>query len=262
MGGGRGAGAGVADNPSRRRALPDVRTLYRKAIKALRLLREPEWRAALLRHGVAATVEHDRLPLRRDFACIIDVGANRGQFALYSRARFPGARVYALEPLARPRRRLERLFRGDDGVRIIAAAAGSSPGRARINVSRADDSSSLLPLTSLQTRRFPGTETVGFEDVEVRTLDDLFRDQDLARPLLLKLDVQGFELEALRGAERLLARVDAVLTECSFLPFYEGQPLFEDVLQFLAGLGFRLSAGAISSQQRGRWEQGDFLFER
>jgi hypothetical protein len=80
--------------------------------------------------------------------------------------------------------------------------------------------------------------------------------------VLLKLDVQGFELEALRGATSLLERVDAVLTECSFVRFYEGQPLFEDILACLAPLGFRLSAGAISSRHAGRWEQGDFLFER
>jgi FkbM family methyltransferase len=157
---------------------------------------------------------------------------------------------------------LARLFSADDHIHIIAAAAGSAPGNARINVSRADDSSSLLPVTSRQTERFPGTHTVSSEDVEVRTLDEIFETVQLGRPVLLKLDVQGFELEALRGAAQVLAGVDTVLTECSFVPFYEGQALFEDVRQFLQEHGFHLVGGAISAAHQRRWEQGDFVFER
>jgi hypothetical protein len=80
--------------------------------------------------------------------------------------------------------------------------------------------------------------------------------------VLLKLDVQGFELEALRGAERVLASVDTVLTECSFVPFYSGQALFDEVRDFLHERGFRLVGGAISAAHDRRWEQGDFVFDR
>jgi FkbM family methyltransferase len=193
---------------------------------------------------------------------VIDVGANKGQFALYARVRFPQADVYSLEPLSGPRRRLAKLFADNGRVHVIAAAAGSAPGTARINVSRADDSSSLLPVTSRQLDRFPGTDTVGQESVQVGTLDRIFEPIELARPVLLKLDVQGFELEALRGAGQVLASVDTVLTECSFVPFYSGQALFEEVREFLRGHGFRLVGGAVSSAHDRRWEQGDFVFER
>ncbi len=147
-------------------------------------------------------------------------------------------------------------------MHVIAAAAGAVAGTTAINVSKADDSSSLLPPATLQTQRFPGTEMVGVEEIEVRTLDDLFGAGEIAGPVLLKLDVQGFELEALRGATKLLQRVDTVLCECSFVPFYKGQPLFDDVSDYLRAAGFKLTAGAISSQQAGRWEQGDFVFEK
>jgi FkbM family methyltransferase len=238
-----------------------MRRIARRARKASLLLGEPLWRRGLLK-GTAASVEHDQLPLRPDYATVIDVGANRGQFALYARVRFPGAQIYSFEPLRQPRDRLTRLFAGDADVHVLACAAGSTAGSAHINVSRRDDSSSLLPPTGRQTERFPGTDTVGSEEVEVRTLDEVFDAARLAGPILLKLDVQGFELEALRGAEKLLAQVDTVLTECSFVPFYEGQALFDDVLQYLSLLGFRVVAGAISSAHDGRWEQGDFVFER
>ncbi len=233
----------------------------RKLRKAALLSSEPEWRRGL-RLRTAATIEHDRLPLHHDYPTVIDVGANKGQFALYSRVRFPRARVYSLEPLSGPRKSMQKLFRSDDAVQLIPFAAGAASGRSRIFVSGRDDSSSLLETTSLQTERFPGTQTVATEDIEVRSLDELFDGSDWDGPVLLKLDVQGFELEALRGGIELLSHVDTVLCECSFVAFYEGQALFEDIQGFLSAQGFYLSGGAISATAANRWEQGDFVFER
>ncbi len=233
----------------------------RKARKAFLLLREDAWRRGL-RAGTAATIEHVRLPLRSDYRSVIDVGANKGQFALYARVSFPEAQIYSLEPLSGPRAKLERLFKGDPSMHVLPYAAGAAPGNASIHVSRSDDSSSLLAMTSLQTERFPGTEHVSAEAIEVRRLDDLFAGIELPSPVLLKLDVQGFELEALRGATELITRVDSVLCECSFVPFYEGQALFEDIHAFMVEHGFGISGGAISTAAGNRWEQGDFVFER
>jgi hypothetical protein len=98
--------------------------------------------------------------------------------------------------------------------------------------------------------------------VEIDTLDAMFEGVDLPGPVLLKLDVQGYEMAALRGARVLLNRVDAVLTEASFVPFYEGQALFDELHAWLTEAGFRLTGGAMSAVSQGRWEQGDFLYER
>jgi len=238
-----------------------MKQLMRRTAKAVKLGREPLWRRGL-RLRVAASIEHDRLPLRRDFRTVIDVGANRGQFALYSRVRFPDATIYCFEPLRAPREKLERLFADDSRVTVFAVAAGAHSGEVMINVSRQNDSSSLLPAADLQAQRFPGTEMVGTEEIAITTLDVASEGLELTSPVLLKLDVQGFELEALRGAAKLLEQVDAVLCECSFVSFYEGQPLFPDIAEFLEQRGFSITAGAISAATERRWEQGDFLFER
>jgi FkbM family methyltransferase len=211
---------------------------------------------------VAATIEHDRLPLRRDYGSVIDVGANRGQFAIYARVRFPEARIFSLEPLEEPRRRVQSLFQNDDRVQVIAKAAGETPGIATLHVSGHDDSSSLLTMADRQTELYPETAMVGEQEVEIDTLDAIFEDVELTGPVLLKLDVQGYELEALRGATALLERVDTVLTEASFVPFYEGQALFDEVHAWLTDAGFRLAGGAMSAETDGRWEQGDFVYER
>lgn len=127
-----------------------MRKLLRRTAKAARLGRELLWRRGL-QLGVAASIEHDRLPLRRDFRTVIDVGANRGQFALYSRVRFPDASILCFEPLSAPREKLRRLFIDDSRVTVFPAAAGARVGNATINVSRQNDSSSLLPAANFST---------------------------------------------------------------------------------------------------------------
>jgi len=235
--------------------------MLQKAVKALRLLQSPLWRRALLR-GVAATIEHDAVPLRRDYRTILDVGANKGQFALYARHRFPNAEVHCFEPLADPRAALEALFRDDLHVQIHAIAVGAASGEAQIHVSRRDDSSSLLGISQLQSSRFPGTEEERIEEVAVIALDEVFAAADLPRPVLLKLDVQGYELEVLRGAEHLLDSIDTILVECSFDEFYEGQPLFDEIYRYLYDRGHRIVGGRISTAcPAGAWQQGDFVFE-
>jgi hypothetical protein len=108
---------------------------------------------------------------------------------------------------------------------------------------------------------FPGTQKASEEEVEVARLDALLDTEPLERPLLLKLDVQGLELEVLRGAEKTLQLADSVLVECSFVEFYKGQALFGDIMGFLSDRGFALLGGNITSQDQHRWLQGDFLFE-
>lgn len=238
-----------------------LKTFTHRGLKAAKLVRTPRWRKAM-QQGVAATVEHDRLPLDRDYRTVIDVGANRGQFALYARERFPNARIYSIEPLSGPRASIQRLFEDDTRVQVLDFAAGAAEGSAVINITHHDDSSSLLPPSKLQTSRFPGTYTEATETVAVRSLDDAIAANDLERPVLLKIDVQGFELEVLKGASKLLSQVDAVMTECSFVEFYEGQALFDDIYALLLEEGFRLSGGAMSASTGATWEQGDFVFKR
>ena len=239
-----------------------MRDAARKARKLGVLLTQPHWRHGL-RSSVAATVEHDALPLRDDLRTILDVGANRGQFTLYALARFPLARIIAFEPLPAARENMSRLFEGETRVDIVPYALGETDGEVVMHLSAREDSSSLLPVGEGQVSTFPGTDEIGTTSVEVRTLDGVLADRELGKPALLKVDVQGFELPLLRGAEKSLGLFDQILIEASFVELYEGQALFPEVSQYLEKHGFRLVAGNISSyDSSGRWLQGDFVYER
>lgn len=221
----------------------------------------PSYRRGL-RHGVAASTEHHYDPLPPDIHTVIDVGANRGQFALIARQRWPAARLVCFEPLPEPVAVLRRVLSGNTGVEVVQAAVGARRGIATIHVSRHDDASSLLPITDRQSETFPGTQEIAAMEVRTTSLDDHLGGR-VARPALLKLDVQGFELEVLRGAEGILSSIDFVVVECSFHEFYAGQATADDVVRFLHGHGFTVLAGTAPSVDRhGVVLQLDFIFGR
>ncbi|MDE2465567.1 MAG: FkbM family methyltransferase [Alphaproteobacteria bacterium] len=234
----------------------------RKLIKLLRLLPNRTYRAAL-RYRVAATIEHDGFLRSESFATLIDAGANKGQFSLAARATHPEAEIVAFEPLDAPAAIFEQVFANDRRIRLIRAALGEQSGMAEIHVSRRMDSSSLLPIGKLQEQIFPGTEEAAIENVRVVRLDEELAVSGLPKPILLKIDVQGFELELLKGAKASLPHIDGIYTELSFVPLYSGQPLAHEVIAWLAEHDFRLAAiYHVSYRANGAAVQADVHFRR
>lgn len=235
----------------------------RRTTKLARIMRSRRFRSALLRHGVAAAVEHRMILAPLSLRTVVDVGANRGQFSLLATEMYPGARVLSFEPLSGPATRFEQLFVQEPRVTLHRSAIGPVDGKGSMHVSGHDDSSSLLPITSAQTDLFPGTEEVGEEVVRVARLATYVQPSDIVAPAMLKLDVQGFELEALRGCEDLLDRFDYICAECSFVELYEGQALAGEVISWVRAHGFELACVyGTTSDKSGRAVQADMLFER
>lgn len=229
--------------------------------KFLRLLPRARYRHGL-RHGVGAAIEHRSALAHLAPATAVDIGANRGQFSLFLTEAFPNARVYAFEPLAEAAARFQALFASGSHVTLYQVAIGPIESTATIHVSRRDDSSSLLPITSLQEALFPGTGLKETQTIAVAPLDNFLTRDSVRPPALLKLDVQGYELEALKGCDTLLDRFAHVYAECSFLELYAGQALADEVVDYLHRRGFRLRGVFNMNYARdGRTMQGDFLFE-
>ena len=217
---------------------------------------------ALMLHRVLAGAEH-RSVLARDLETVIDIGANRGQFALAVRRWASKARVVSFEPLPGPASVLRNVFSGDDHVLLHQAAIGPRPEHRMIHVSGRDDSSSLLPISSVQTTMFPGTGEVATTEVRVGPLEEFITADELRSPAMLKLDVQGFEYEALIGCESMLPLFDWVYCECSFVELYSGQKLASEVIDWVAERGFALDGVYNPAYDRyGQAVQADFLFLR
>jgi FkbM family methyltransferase len=227
--------------------------------KLLSIAAEPRaW--APLRHGVAATMDHRKALARFRFNAVIDVGANKGQFAAFAMASWPEAKLYCFEPLPGPRAKLEAVTGGR--ARIFDCALGVEEGHADMHIASRDDSSSLLPLGERQKSLYNMTES-GALRVPVHRLDACIPAATLPRPALLKIDVQGFELQVLRGGTELLRVVDVVYAELSLVELYKGQALANEVIALLETQGLVL-AGVFNQAlgEGGEAVQADFLFTR
>jgi FkbM family methyltransferase len=221
--------------------------------------RKLAWR--WMRWRVFPSLEHASVPFGHDFRSVFDVGASRGQFALFALARFPRATVVAFEPLPQAHATAVKALAGLRAV-VHNAALGATTHEATFHVSRADDSSSLLPIGARQTAEFPGTEAAAEISVPVAMLS-AYLDQQVPRPVLLKLDVQGGELDVLIGAGSALGLVDEILVEASFVELYEGQARADEVIAYLLKQDFRLvDVIGLARGSDGEALQADLLFRR
>ncbi len=171
---------------------------------------------------------------------IVDVGANEGQYA--TRARNAGYRggIVSFEPVSEAHGKLSAAAQGDAKWTVAPRMAiGDRDGEVAINVSNRTDMSSVREIDQRTLEALPKSFMVGQEQVPMRTLDHALGEVGVAgdRPFL-KVDTQGYEAQVLDGAPDLLGRVVGVQLELSLIPNYEGEALYLDLLNRLAGLGF------------------------
>jgi FkbM family methyltransferase len=245
---------------------------YNPRLLCERLATESHRRRRLSRlHGTAAaglslghidSLELLELLRARDIRVIYDVGANVGTWTLLAKSVFPAAEIHAFEPLPRHCDGFAANVDGLERLELHRIALGSMSDDSRsLRVTSFSDASSLLPLAARGQAEF-GVNEVECLPVTLRRLDDYRTERDLPLPDLIKLDVQGFELEVLRGAELALRSAKALIAELSFAEFYEGQSLFEEFVGFVAARGFRLTALGVNTPLGQPLAQTDGLFLR
>lgn len=192
---------------------------------------------------------------------VIDAGANLGQWARRALPTFPAAAFDLIEPQPACAPALAALAQGDPRITVHSTAV-TAPGVERLRmVGGGEERTGSGAHIAL-------ADELSSDEIEVpaTTFDQLFAERvTRADRVLLKLDLEGHELDALSGAPRLLAEVEVVLTE---VQFYEvnanGRPCFTQVAAFLAERGFELyDFAALAGRPRdGRLRMGDVLFVR
>ena len=152
---------------------------------------------------------------------VLDVGANEGYFARSLRKVGFRGRIVSFEPGSVAYELLQRSA-NEDPLWSVAprAALGNQVGEVQLNVSSNDGlSSSLLPMLENLRRSAPSAAYAGSEVVPVTTLDEATCGfLSATERVFLKIDVQGYEMQVLEGAKKLLPRIVGAQLETSFVP--------------------------------------------
>jgi FkbM family methyltransferase len=167
---------------------------------------------------------------------IFDVGAHKGETVSRYRALFPDSTIYCFEPFPENVKVLRSRFSSDPSVHVYECAVSDVNGKKTFYVNENDATSSLLPRTKDGRRYYSkAADSLSTVEVDALTIDEILKQNSIDRIDILKFDIQGGELMALKGAEKALQenRVSVIYTETLFVPHYENNPLLLDLWKYL-----------------------------
>jgi FkbM family methyltransferase len=192
-----------------------------------------------------------------DRPLVFDVGANRGQTIEHFRDAFAWPVIHAFEPGLDTFAELQRRWAGVPDLHLNNIALGARAESRTFIHSEPDDMSSFLE---------PSVDAWGeIKDrypVEVITIDDYCAARGIERVDILKSDTQGFDLEVIKGAQRMIDNraIHLIFMEVTFSDMYKGLPRFDEIYAFLADRGFALVSFYDFYYQHGRAGWTDALF--
>lgn len=163
---------------------------------------------------------------------LCDIGANKGQWSfVMSQLNQQLTEVALFEPQVKFVQQLHALELPGVKKHVYQCALGDS--EQKMTVSGGTASASLLDVSDNQHLFFPGSVNQECEMVDVKLLDEMYGINGLEYPDLIKIDVQGYELNVLRGGLNVLAHARYLVIELSFRQFYKGQPPLWELWRFL-----------------------------
>jgi FkbM family methyltransferase len=202
--------------------------------------------------------------VRNPSPIIFDVGANRGQSYRRFRKLFPDARIWSFEPDPEMFALLDRAMATDALAHAVPAAVGSDDGTATLYRNSRSGTNSLSPMRddAAWARELPA----GRRDRVVArlvTLDSYCAQEEINRIDFAKFDIQGFEPEALKGAQGLLKSqcIELLQLELILAAFYDRVTNFSDVERWLLPHGYRLmTINRIVTDDEGLLRACDVLY--
>lgn len=165
---------------------------------------------------------------------LFDVGANHGQTVTKFKSYFPESIIHSFEPSKLCFETLKQVHFNTNGVIINNKAVGKEKSSLEFN------EYSWSSLNSLLKRSFTSSQIIDTYQVDIISIDQYTKENNIDKINLLKTDTEGFELNVLSGAEQMMNenRIQFVYTEVFFYENYIGQSSFGDIYNFLIKKGF------------------------
>ena len=189
---------------------------------------------------------------------IIDVGSNKGQFSLLGSSIFPAAKIYSFEPQIKYLN-LQKIILEGKKVKYFNFGLGNIKKKTNFYITNREDSSSFLKPTQIKMDKY---KTKQIQKISITKLDEIIKKSEIKRPSIMKLDVQGYELEVLKGSKKLLKNIDFIITEISFKKIYKNQVNRKRLFKFLNNNNFKSKKILNISKMNNKLFQGDELFAR
>ena len=222
-------------------------------------------------HYYHVNVWLDQKELLVDTECpvIFDVGANVGQTASQYREIFNKAKIYCFEPFEDAYSELCQTIENHENIQAYKLAVSDFSGAKKFFFNSFNPTNSLLPIAN-ECKNYVKSEwatSLGFTDVRSVTLDEFCTKENIQKINLLKMDIQGGELMALKGSKNLLEnrQIDLIYTEVLAVDLYENQPFLWDLREFLLEYDYILyglyNIGyATAPKNSGVWTWADAIF--
>ena len=189
---------------------------------------------------------------------LIDVGSNKGQFILITRKYLPSIKVFSFEPQV-DSLKIQKKILGKKNIFYYPLALGSKNEEKFFYITKRNDSSSLLkPKIKINNDYL----TVKKLRINVKKIKDILNVNALKKPIILKLDVQGFELEVLKGFEKKLNLVEYIIGEVSYIKSYSNAVNAAKLIEYLEKYNFRIIDKLNQTKINGKIYQEDILFKK
>ena len=213
--------------------------------------------------GVAANIE--LLPLIKKIKKIntlIDVGSNKGQFILLCIKFFPNLLIYSFEPIKEALIKQKNLLSFKNNIYFYNTGIGNKNKIINFFITNRADSSSFLTIN--KSKNYNKNYYVKEKrKIKIQKLDQILKNKKLIKPVLIKIDVQGFELEVLKGSKKILPNIDYLLLEVSKNQMYNKQAIELEIINFLKKEKFRIMESSKWKKiNNTEFMQRDILFKR
>jgi FkbM family methyltransferase len=205
---------------------------------------------------------HDLYQLvKNEKPVIIDGGAHSGSIIDKFLMLFSNPIIYAFEPIPDLAKRLNEKYFENSNITIFEKALGSLNCPCNFNITNNVVSSSIMNpgrwLLKYHGDKMKIEETIEIEQTRLDSLEEI-KNIEID---IVKLDLQGYELEALKGMQGMFDKIRTITTEVEFIPLYKDQPLFSDIDYFLRQNNFHLfNLYELYTQKDGQLTAGDAVY--